>query len=84
MSTDESGGEAETRTLVLGATVVGLLGIGWFVLSHVVMRTPTVDAVVEALGVMLALLVVASVIGAVRGAMRDKRRDGDASTPGST
>jgi hypothetical protein len=74
MTTDEAG-DGGTRTLVLGGTVVALLGIGWFVLSHVVMGTPTVDAVVEALGVMLALLVVASVIGSVAGAMRERRRE---------
>ena len=64
-----------TRTLVLGGSVVALLGIGWFVLSNVVMGTPPVDAVVEALGVVLALLVVASIIGSVTGALREKRRE---------
>jgi hypothetical protein len=73
MGTDEAG-DSDTRTLVIGGTVVALLGIGWFVLSHVVMGTPTVDAVVEALGVMLALLVVASIIGSVIRALRGQRR----------
>ena len=73
MGTDGTN-DAATRTLVLGGTVVALLGIGWFVLSHVVMGTSTADAVVEALGVMLALLVVASVIGSVAGALRERRR----------
>ena len=76
VGTDETD-DASTRLLVIGGSVVALLGIGWFVLSHMVMGTPTVDAVVEALGVMLALLVVASVIGSVGGAMRDRRRPGD-------
>jgi len=76
VGTDETG-DASTRLLVIGGSVVALLGIGWFVLSHMVMGTPTVDAVVEALGVMLALLVVASVIGSVGGALRDRRRTGD-------
>jgi hypothetical protein len=73
MGTDEAGG-GDTRTLVIGGSIVALLGIGWFVLSHVVMGTPTVDAVVEALGVMLALLVVASIIGSVIRGLRGQRR----------
>jgi hypothetical protein len=73
MGTDEAG-DSDTRTLVIGGTIVALLGIGWFVLSHVVLGTPTVDAVVEALGVMLALLVVASIIGSVIRALRGQRR----------
>jgi hypothetical protein len=67
--------DAETRTLVVGGSSVAALGLGWFVLSHVVMKTPTVDAVVEALGVMLALLVVASIIGSV---VRARRHPGPA------
>jgi hypothetical protein len=55
-----------TRTIIVGAVIVGALGIGWFALSHLVMGTKTGDAIVEAVGVVLALLVVASVIGAVR------------------
>jgi len=39
-----------------------------------VVKTPAVDAVVEALGVMLALLVVASVVGSVTRARRDRNR----------
>jgi predicted lipid-binding transport protein (Tim44 family) len=73
MSADEAR-DSETRVLVLGGGVIAVLGIGWFVLSHVVMKTPVVDAIVEALGVMLALLVVASVIGSVVRAHRDRRR----------
>lgn len=73
MGADESG-DGETRTLVLGGSVVALLGVGWFVLSHIVMKTPAVDAVVEALGVMLALLVVASIIGSVTRAHRERQR----------
>lgn len=71
MGTDGTG-NAETRLLVLGGCVLSVLGVGWFVLSHVVMKTPAVDAVVEALGVMLALLVVASVVGSVTRARRDR------------
>jgi steroid 5-alpha reductase family enzyme len=73
MSADGAG-NSETRLLVVGATVVSVLGVGWFVLSHVVMKTPAVDAVVEALGVMLALMVVASVVGSVTRARRDRNR----------
>jgi hypothetical protein len=64
MSSDQAGDG--TRTLLIGAGVLGLLGVGWFTLSHVVMGTATGDAVGEALGVILALLIVASIIGAVR------------------
>lgn len=67
---------ADTRTLVVGGSVVGLLGIGWFALSHLVMGTATGDAVVEALGVMLALLVVASVVGAIRASRRGREETG--------
>jgi hypothetical protein len=58
-------GQPGNRTATIGATVIGALGAGWFILSHFVMKTATTDAVGEALGVMLALLVVASLIGAV-------------------
>ncbi len=71
----EGTGEHSARTLVLGGSVVALLGFGWFALSHMVLGTATGDAVVESLGVMLALLVVASIIGAVRGAARERRRE---------
>jgi hypothetical protein len=64
--------DTETRVLVLGGCILAALGVGWFVLSHVVMQTPAVDAVVEALGVRLALLVVASVVGSVARARRDR------------
>ena len=53
-----------TRSLVVGGVVIGLLGAGWFVLSHFVMDTAAPDAVGEALGVMLGVLVLASVVGA--------------------
>lgn len=76
MGTDGAG-NTDTRLLVLGGSVVAVLGVGWFVLSHVVMKTPTVDAVVEALGVMLALLVVASIIGSVVSARRRSREPAD-------
>jgi hypothetical protein len=55
---------------VIAGTVIALLGIGWFFLSHLVMQTSTPDAAGEALGVMLALLVVASAVGAVLQARR--------------
>lgn len=45
---------------------MALLGLGWFVLSHVVMRTDIGDAVVEALGVVLAVLVLVSLVAALR------------------
>ncbi|MBX6750916.1 MAG: hypothetical protein IRY85_14795 [Micromonosporaceae bacterium] len=67
-------GNSETRLLIVGGCVLAVLGVGWFVLSHVVMKTSAVDAVVEALGVMLALLVVASVVGSVTRAHRDRSR----------
>jgi len=54
-----------TRTLVVGGGIIGLLGAGWFVLSHLVMDTDISDALGEALGVVLALGVVASIVGAV-------------------
>jgi hypothetical protein len=57
--------EPGNRIAAIGATVIGALGAGWFILSHFVMKTATTDALGEAVGVMLALLVVASVIGAV-------------------
>jgi hypothetical protein len=56
---------AGTRTLVIGGTIIALLAVGWFLLSHVVMDTAVGDAVGEALGVALALSVVASVAGAI-------------------
>lgn len=53
------------RVPIVGGVGIVALGVGWFVLSHLAMRTPTGDAIGEALGVMLALLVVASILGAV-------------------
>jgi hypothetical protein len=76
MSTDETG-DAGTRTLVLGGSVMAVLGAGWFVLSHVVMGTATGDALVEALGVVLALLVLASVVGAVRASRHNREEVGE-------
>ena len=65
--------DSDAGTLVVGGSVIGLLGVGWFALSHLVMGTATGDAIVEALGVMLALLVVASVVGSlVRAARADR------------
>jgi hypothetical protein len=56
---------SRSGTLVLGAVVLGLLGTGWFFLSHFVMDTATADALGEALGVMLGVLVLVSVVGAI-------------------
>jgi uncharacterized membrane protein YccC len=53
------------RVLVVGGGIIALLGVGWFVLSHVVMDTDIPDALGESLGVVLALAVVASIFGAV-------------------
>jgi hypothetical protein len=61
------------RTAAIGASVIGVLGFGWFALSHFIMKTATTDAVGEAVGVMLSLLVVASIIGAVRSARGNHR-----------
>ena len=52
-------------TAVIAGSVIVLLGVGWFLLSHLVMQTSTPDAMGEALGVALALLVVASIVGAI-------------------
>lgn len=65
-----AGPERSSLMVRLGAVVVVALGGGWFALSHYVLRTPTVDALGETLGVVLGLLVVASVIGAVWSARR--------------
>ena len=65
-----------TRCLVVGGVVIGLLGAGWFVLSHFVMDTAAPDAIGEALGVMLGVLVLVSVVGAFRqGETTDKPPD---------
>jgi hypothetical protein len=69
MSTPQS----ERRVAVLGGSVIAALGVGWFVMSHFVMKTATSDALGEAVGVIFALLVVASVIGAVASARGNHR-----------
>jgi hypothetical protein len=56
---------SQSGVLVVGAAVLGLVGAGWFVLSHFVMNTGTADALGEALGVMLGVLVLVSVLGAI-------------------
>ena len=57
---------ADSRfTLTIGALIIASLGVGWFVLSHVVMKTDIPDAVGESVGVVLALAVVASIAGSV-------------------
>ena len=45
--------------------MIAVLGTGWYLLSHIVMDTPSSDALEETLGVVLALLVVASIAGAL-------------------
>jgi hypothetical protein len=77
-----SGRDSGRRTLVIGGSIIGAIGTGWFVLSHVVMRTTSIDAVVEALGVMLALTIVASVIGAVVSSVRGNRTAEDVDESG--
>jgi hypothetical protein len=62
-----------TRTLVIGSVIIGLLGVGWFVMSHLVMGTTVPDAFGEALGVVLAVSVVASIAGAVISSARSNR-----------
>lgn len=52
--------------VVVGGLLIVAAGVGWFVLSRLVMGETTGDAIGEGLGVMLALLVVASVVGAIR------------------
>jgi hypothetical protein len=64
--------QAEIRTLLVGGSLLLLMGVGWFALSHVIMGTATGDAVGESLGVILGLLILASVIGAVRANRRDQ------------
>ena len=63
-----SPGPAVSWPLVAGTIAVGVLGAGWFLLSHLAMGTATTDALVEAIGAMLGLLVAVSVVGAVRSA----------------
>ncbi len=58
--------DRDSRKLLIGGSAMALLGLGWFVLSHVVMRTAVGDAVVEALGVVLAVLVLVSLVAALR------------------
>jgi hypothetical protein len=58
--------DRDSRALLIGGSAMALLGLGWFVLSHVVMRTDIGDAVVEALGVVLAVLVLVSLVAALR------------------
>lgn len=62
-----------TRTLVIGAVVVLALAVGWFVLSHFVMKNPAIDAVNESLGVGFGVLVLLSAIGAVVSRRGDHR-----------
>jgi hypothetical protein len=72
----------DSRTLVVGGSALAVLGVGWFMLSHVVMGTAGGDALVEALGVVLAVLVLASVVGAVRES-RHRPPDGSGGLPES-
>jgi hypothetical protein len=54
-----------TWTVIVGGGAVALLAVGWFILSHFIIKTSAPDAVEESLGVAFALLVVASIIGAI-------------------
>jgi hypothetical protein len=60
----------QPRSAGPGAAVVGagigLLAVGWFLLSHFVMDTEVADAIQEAVGVAFGLLILVSIIGAVR------------------
>jgi hypothetical protein len=76
MGTDRAAHD-DTRKLLVGGSLAAALGLGWFMLSHVVKDTAAGDAVVEAFGVVLGLLVVASVIGAVRASLHDPDRRDD-------
>ena len=71
--TSQKEGRQSARFVVLGGVVVVLLTVGWFALSHVVMRTPVSDAVGEALGVGFALLIIGSILGAIRTSRGDRR-----------
>jgi hypothetical protein len=57
-------GTDDQRILFLGAAVIGILAIGWFVLSWRVAHNPAGDAFSETLGIVFMLLIVGSVIGA--------------------
>jgi hypothetical protein len=54
-----------TRGALIGTSVVLVLAIGWFLMSHLVMKTSIPDAIGEATGVALGLLIVVSVVGAI-------------------
>lgn len=58
------------RPVVVGITVLALVGLGWFLLSWQVMHTAAGDAGGEAFGVVFALLIIVSVVGAIRSARR--------------
>jgi hypothetical protein len=57
-------GTDDQRILLLGATVIAMLGVGWFLLSWRVAHNPAGDAFSETLGIVFMLLIVGSVIGA--------------------
>jgi hypothetical protein len=57
-------GTHDQRTVVLGAAVIAILAIGWFLLSWRVAHNPAGDAFSETLGVVFMLLIVGSLIGA--------------------
>lgn len=67
---DQPTAAAQPKPAGAGAVVVGsviaLLAVGWFMLSHFVMDTEVGDAIQEAVGVAFGLLVLVSIIGAVR------------------
>jgi hypothetical protein len=65
-------GTDDQRILFLGATIIAMLGVGWFLLSWRVAHNPAGDAFSETLGIVFMLLIVGSVIGAsVRGGPHD-------------
>jgi hypothetical protein len=57
-------GTHDQRIVFLGAAVIGILGLAWFLLSWRVAHNPAGDAFSETLGIVFMLLIVGSVIGA--------------------
>jgi hypothetical protein len=57
-------GTHDQRVVLLGAAVIAILAVGWFLLSWRVAHSPAGDAFSETLGIVFMLLIVGSVIGA--------------------